>query len=106
MSLHRQRTHPEFVEGCFGCKAATLELHPGDAAHMRVVSRKKWDAELNAYADARRQGIQPAGTSMKAIKDAHKASENLGKPYNGEKMAPAHRLANKKIANAINKLGI
>jgi hypothetical protein len=73
---------------------------------MRVVSRKKWDAELNAYADARRQGIQPAGTSMKAIKDAHKASENLGKPYNGEKMAPAHRLANKKIANAINKLGI
>jgi hypothetical protein len=106
MSLHRQRTHPDYVEGCFGCKASTLELHPGDAAHMRVVSRKKWDAELNAYADARRQGIQPAGTSMKAIKDAHKASENLGKPYNGEKMAPAHRLANKKIANAMNKLGI
>ena len=106
MSLHRQRTHPEFVEGCFGCKASTLELHPGDASSMRVVSRKKWDAELNAYADARRQGIQPAGTSMKAIKDAHKASENLGKPYNGEKMAPAHRLANKKVANAISKLGI
>ena len=106
MSLHRQRTHPVYVEGCFGCKASTLELHPGDAAHMRVVSRKKWDAELNAYADARRQGIQPAGTSMKAIKDAHKASENLGKPYNGEKMAPAHRLANKKVANAISKLGI
>jgi len=106
MSLHRQRTHPEYVEGCFGCKASTLELHPGDAAHMRVVSRKKWDAELNAYADARRQGIQPAGTSMKAIKDAHKASENLGKPYNGEKMAPAHRLANKKVANAMNKMGM
>jgi len=106
MSLHRQRTHPDYVEGCFGCKASTLELHPGDAAHMREVPRKKWDAELNAYADARRQGIQPAGTSMKAIKDAHKASENLGKAYNGEKMAPAHRLANKKIANAINKLGI
>jgi hypothetical protein len=106
MSLHRERTHPEYVEGCFGCKASTLELHPGDAAHMRVVSRKKWDAELNAYADARRQGIQPAGTSMKAIKDAHKASENLGKPYNGEKMAPAHRLANKKVANAMNKMGM
>ena len=106
MSLHRQRTHPEFVEGCFGCKAATLELHPGDAAHMRVVPRKKWDAELNAYADARRQGIQPAGTSMKAVKDAVTASENLGKPYNGEKMAPAHRLANKKVAKAISKLGI
>ena len=106
MSLHRQRTHPEFVEGCFGCKASTLELHPGDASSMRVVSRRKWDAELNAYADARRQGIQPAGTSMKAIKDAHKASENLGKPYNGEKMAPAHRLANKSVTKAMNKLGM
>jgi len=111
------RTHPEFVEGCFGCKAATLELHPGDAAHMREVPKRKWDAELNAYADARRQGIQPAGTSMKAVKDAVTASENLGKPYNGEKMnlgkpyngekmAPAHRLANKKVAKAMNKMGI
>jgi hypothetical protein len=106
MSLHRQRTHPDYVENCFGCKASTLELHPGDAAHMREVPRKKWDAELNAYADARRQGIQPAGTSMKAIKDAHKASENLGKPYDGGTMAPAHRLANKQVANAMNKMGI
>jgi hypothetical protein len=73
---------------------------------MREVPRKKWDAELNAYADARRQGIQPAGTSMKAIKDAHKASENLGKPYDGGTMAPAHRLANKQVANAMNKMGI
>jgi hypothetical protein len=73
---------------------------------MRVVSRKKWDAELNAYADARRQGIQPAGTSMKAIKDAHKASENLGKPYDGGTMPPAHRLANKKVTKAMNKMGI
>ncbi len=106
MSLHRERTHKIFVEGCFGCKAGTLELHPGDAAHTRTVSKKKWDAELNAYADARKQGIQPAGTSMKAVKDAVTASENLGKPYNGETMAPAHRLANKKVAKAINKLGI
>ena len=106
MSLHRQRTHPNYVEGCFGCKASTLELHPGDAAHLREVPKRKWDAELNAYADARRQGIQPAGTSMKAIKDAHKASENLGKPYDGGTMPPAHRLANKKVANAISKLGI
>ncbi len=43
MSLHQLRTHPEFVEGCFGCKAATLELHPGDAAHMREVPKRKWD---------------------------------------------------------------
>jgi hypothetical protein len=107
MSLHRERTHPDFVEGCFGCKATTLELHPGDAAHMRTIPKKKWDNELNAYADARRQGIQPAGTSMKAIKDAHKASENLGRAYDGGKMPPAHRLANStKAAKAVNEVGM
>jgi hypothetical protein len=106
MSLHRERTHPDFVEGCFGCKASTLQLHPGDAAHMREIPKKKWDAELNAYADARRQGIQPAGTSMKAVKDAVTASENLGKPYDGGTMPPANRLANKKVTKAMNKMGI
>jgi hypothetical protein len=43
---------------------------------------------------------------MKAIKDAHKASENLGRAYNGEKMPPAHRLANKSVTKAMNKLGM
>lgn len=107
MSLHRVKTHPEYVEGCFGCKAATLELHPGDAAHMREIPKRKWDAELNAYASARAQGIQPAGTSMKAIKAAHKASENLGRAYDGNTMPPADRLAkSKKAAKAVNELGI
>jgi hypothetical protein len=73
---------------------------------MREIPKRKWDAELNAYADARRQGIQPAGTSMKAIKDAHKASENLGKAYDGGTMPPANRLANKQVAKAMNKMGI
>lgn len=87
-------------------RASNIQMNAGDAAHMREVPKRKWDAELNAYADARRQGIQPAGTSMKAVRDAFTASENLGKPYNGESMAPANRLANKKVANAMNKMGI
>lgn len=31
MTLHEQRTHPQPVDGCFGCKAATLALNTGDA---------------------------------------------------------------------------
>jgi hypothetical protein len=42
--------------------------------------------ELNAYRDARSQGIQPAGTSMKQIQEAHKASEVLNKPYDANTM--------------------
>lgn len=81
MTLHRIQTHPEFVEGCFGCKIGTLELGTGDAASNKSMSQKKWDAELNAYSAARKEGIQPAGTSMRAIQDARDKSDKAGKAY-------------------------
>lgn len=93
MSLHKIRTHPEYVEGCFGCKATTLEMNAGDAGHKKTMTTKKWDGELEAYRKARAQGIQPAGTSMKAVQDAVKASENIGKAYDGNSMPPAQKLA-------------
>jgi hypothetical protein len=40
MTLHQIQTHPEYVEGCFGCKVGTLELNSGDAA--KPISEKKW----------------------------------------------------------------
>ena len=107
MSLHRRTTHPEFVEGCFGCKVSTLQLSPGDAAHTKMVSSKKWDAELNAYASARAQGIQPDGTSMKKIEAAVKASENMGKAYDGgTAVASAQRLQDKKTLKALKETGV
>ena len=81
--------HPEYVHGCFACKVATLELGTGDANSNKSMPGKKWDKELSDYRNARRQGIQPAGTSAKAIEDAVKASDNLGSAYNAESMAPA-----------------
>lgn len=66
---------------CFGCKVQTLQLSPGDAAGNKAMSQKKWDAELNAYSAARKQGIQPAGTSMKAVQDAVDKSNKVGKAY-------------------------
>jgi hypothetical protein len=81
MSLHRRTTHPEYVENCFGCKVSTLEMGVGDANSKVSMSTTKWDAELKAYKDARAQGIQPAGTSMKAVQKAVDISNKTGKAY-------------------------
>lgn len=73
--------HPEPVEDCFGCKALGLQMNTGDANSNLQVSSKKWDKELQAYRDARAQGIQPAGTSMKKIQEAVRISNETGKAY-------------------------
>ena len=81
MSLHRERTHPEFVEGCFGCKASTIDLNPGEANSRLTMSAKKWDKELALYRTARAQGIQPEGTSTAKIRKAIDISNKTGIAY-------------------------
>jgi hypothetical protein len=81
MSLHRERTHPEFVEGCFGCKALTVDLNPGEANSRLTMSAKKWDKELALYRTARAQGIQPEGTSTAKIRKAIDVSNKTGIAY-------------------------
>jgi hypothetical protein len=103
MSLHQVQTHPEFVEGCFGCKVITLELGTGDANSRASMPKRKWEGELARYKQARSQGIQPAGTTMDKIIAAEKASENLGRAYNAEK-DPNAKTINKKTASAMNQL--
>ena len=78
--------HTSYVDNCFGCKVRTLELSTGDAGRSDSMSDKKWNSELSAYRDARSQGIQPAGTTMKAVQDAYDASERLGAAYNADVM--------------------
>lgn len=41
----------------------------------------KWDAELDAYRAARREGIQPNGTTMKAVNEAKRISDETGTAY-------------------------
>lgn len=75
-------THTSYVDDCFGCKVRTLELNPGDAGRAESMPQKKWDKELDAYKSARKQGIQPAGTTMKAVQEALDKSDKMGKAYN------------------------
>jgi hypothetical protein len=102
MNLHQRQAHPEYVEGCFGCKIGTLELGTGDAT--RDISDKKWTSELQAYRDARDQGIQPAGTTRAHVEAAYEASATLGKAYNSETM-PKTKDINKKSTEVLKELG-
>jgi hypothetical protein len=94
--------HPEPIEGCFGCKGLSLQMNSGDA--KRDIPDKKWNAELQAYRDARAQGIQPNSTNMRDIVAAHKASEVMGKAYDGDKMPKAHKI-NKGVAQVMKEIG-
>ena len=81
MTLHQLRTHPEYVEGCFGCKASTVDLNPGEASTRLTMSAKKWDNELALYRTARSQGIQPDSTKTKDIRRAIDVSNKTGIAY-------------------------
>jgi hypothetical protein len=69
------------------------------------MTNKKFNRELEAYKEARAQGIQPAGTSMRKIEEAVKASETLGRAYDAQKMPPAKHI-NKKSAEVMKELGV
>jgi hypothetical protein len=89
---------------CFGCKAKGLQLSTGDANGRAAMPKRKWEGELEAYRNARRQGIQPAGTTMEKIVAAEQASENLGRAYNAEKDPNAKKI-DKKTAQVMKELG-
>ncbi len=61
-------------------RAARLQVAPV----ANIASAAKWDAEIAAYKDARRQGVQPSGTTMKQITDAMEISQRTGKAFNAE----------------------
>ena len=54
-------------------RIAYCGINGGDAT-----KQKKWDAELQEYRDARAQGIEPASTRTKDIREAVKQSDIRG----------------------------
>jgi hypothetical protein len=93
---HREK-HPEDVEGCFGCKVIGLQMNSGDASSQKQTSNKKWEGELNAYREARAEGIQPAGTTMKKIQEARRASDAMGSAYDANTMPNTNIIQNKTV---------
>lgn len=81
MNLHQRQTHPEYVEGCFGCKVGTLIVGYCGKGNQDATAQKKWDAELDLYASAVRSGIQPESTKAPAVRAAIDWSEKNGRGY-------------------------
>ena len=65
-------------------KASNLVFGTGDANSNVSMPKKKFEAELQAYRDARRQGIQPTGTSMAKVQAAVEMSNKVGKAFDGD----------------------
>jgi hypothetical protein len=83
MNLHQKQKHPEFVEGCFGCKIGNLQLSVGAARNDGVPTAKAHDKELGSYYDAIRQGIEPVSTKKKDIDAAVRLSNDMGVAFDG-----------------------
>lgn len=52
-----------------------------------ATTQKRWDAELQGYRDAVAQGIQPAGTTTKAVRMAVAKSHQDGVAFDAGKAA-------------------
>jgi len=98
----RTKDHASYAE-CL--QDAGLQINTGDAGRSNgVMPAKKWDAELAAYRDARAQGIQPAGTSMKKINEAKEASQKLGVAFDAGAMPDAKKIT-KRTAKVMKETG-
>lgn len=97
--------HTGCDDDCFGCKVRTLELNTGDANSQKAMSNKKWNGELDAYREARAQGIQPAGTSMAHVKAAVEASDVMGKAFDADTAATTAQSINKKSVKSLTEVG-
>ncbi|ATW62477.1 hypothetical protein HWB39_gp59 [Streptomyces phage WRightOn] len=62
-------------------RAKNLNLNPNLAD---TGASKAWDGELQAYRDARAQGIQPAGTTMNKVREAVEISQTTGKAFQAD----------------------
>lgn len=71
------RDHKSFGE-CMRSKNLNLNPNLSDTS-----ASKRWDSELESYRNARRQGVQPSGTTRAKVDEAMRISDATGKAYQG-----------------------
>lgn len=79
----RSQDHKSYGECLRSQGLAVTGLESTSPSFTRERSRK-FDAELDAYASAVKEGIQPAGTSMAAIDQAKRITDVTGVPYRAD----------------------
>lgn len=75
----RTRDHRSYFECVSGKGVKTYLASPSRG--LDGTAQKRWDKELAAYRAARRQGIQPDGTTMTKVEDAVRRSDEAGAAY-------------------------
>lgn len=68
--------HKSYADCCKG-----IQINTGV---LLTSSGKSWEGELQAYRDARSQGIQPTGTTMAKVQEALDISDATGVAYQGD----------------------
>jgi hypothetical protein len=61
----------------------------------------KTKRDLSDYERARRNGIQPGGTTTEKVREAEAASKVLGRPYNADTDPPANMIKTKTAAKFV-----
>jgi hypothetical protein len=78
--MKHHETHPEYVEGCFGCKLTTIamfdvETGDGRGTTPQRMSARKIARDVEAYAGARKSGLRPETSTREGVEKAEKRAE-------------------------------
>lgn len=65
---------------CLRAKAVKTYL-AAPSRGLDGTAQKQWDQELDLYRKARKEGIQPSGTTMNKVTDALRQSDAAGAAY-------------------------
>lgn len=97
--LHRERTHPEPVDGCERCKWTGITFAAG---LTRTLAEQQKNVELKHYREERKAGSQPDGTRMPEVVKAMQEADRLGRPYRADDLSQTyHPELKKELKNVL-----
>jgi hypothetical protein len=77
--MKHMETHPEPVDGCYGCKIMNVNFGTMAGGTRSMSRRKDFEVQtkkdLDAYANARRAGEQPDASTVKGVRRARMRQE-------------------------------
>lgn len=94
----RTKDHGSYAECLRSANVQMPAVLTSPLSDMYAVTK----SDLSAYQTARKNGIQPGGTTLDKVREAEAASKVLGRPYNAETDPPANMIKTKTAAKFVN----
>jgi len=101
----RTRDHMSWGECARGASLHVAWLASSNGGYS-LRGEKLHTAELDGYRQARKDGIQPAATTAKAVREAYRVSELMSKPYNADVMPNTALVPDARTASAAKDAGL